>query len=168
MFAYDRFELLHYNRALALYKVPDYVGAVAACDELIGLDPPGPHAYALRGWSFLWREKDRLAVADFTKAIDIASASARWEREKAWPLVGRARVYAELGELRLAIKDWTTLIEMHPDDPWHHCFRGRARVVLGDEARGADDLRRAEELDPDGAAGSQARKLLDSLDSPGW
>ena len=63
----------------------------------------------------------------------------------------RGLLYVRLGELDLAMADYTRVTQILPTDPWAWALRGALRARCGDTAGGAEDFDRAlsQARDPD-------------------
>jgi tetratricopeptide (TPR) repeat protein len=82
--------------------------------------------------------KYKLAVADYTKAIEIDPAAQVY--------FNRACAHQELGRHDLALADGNTVIELTPDDPDAYELRAISFQALGQKGRAAVDLSRAKKL----------------------
>jgi tetratricopeptide (TPR) repeat protein len=79
------------------------------------------------------------AISDFTEAIRI-------NRDYAAYLSNRGECYAHLKQYQKAISDFTEIIRLYPKS--FSLYEGRADIynAMGDRAKAAQDLRKAQEL----------------------
>jgi predicted Zn-dependent protease len=88
----------------------DYDGAVKLLTRAINADPTNPQAYHERAMALLNLNRDREALADFGKALEL---NPRFPGARSW----RARTLAGLGDHHGAAEDWLQELRDRPNGP---------------------------------------------------
>jgi hypothetical protein len=88
----------------------DYQAAIALLTRAIALDGTKPQAFFERALALLDSERDREALPDLDRALELDPL---FPGARGW----RARVLAGLGEHRRAAEDWLRELRDHPDGP---------------------------------------------------
>jgi tetratricopeptide (TPR) repeat protein len=135
----DAIGLIH--KAIDRSDGGDYEGAVKLLTRAINADPTNPQAYHERAMAFLNLKRDREALADFGKALDL---NPRFPGARSW----RARTLAGQGDQRGAAEDWLQELRDRPNGPyegmgvcpqtWADCAEQFA--LAGDSARAVELL----------------------------
>ncbi len=155
----ERWTFYDWNELIRCWlMIGDYDQVVRWCDEWLRVAPECPVAYHYRGMAFVEMNKLHQALADFSRRLELhpdnPRAWADWadlrEQRKEFQLVvdaanealarkpeavdkllSRARALARLGRDSEAIDDFTQLIRLRPDEPFHHLERGRGYRTIG-------------------------------------
>ncbi|HKB35123.1 MAG TPA: tetratricopeptide repeat protein, partial [Gemmataceae bacterium] len=93
----DAVRLIH--KAIDRLDRGDYEGAVKLLTRAVKADPTNLQAYHERAMALLNLNRDREALADFSKALEL---NPRFPGARDW----RARTLAGLGDHRGAAEDW--------------------------------------------------------------
>jgi tetratricopeptide (TPR) repeat protein len=119
----------------------DYEGAVKHLTRAIEAEPANPQAYHERAMALLSLDRDREALADFGRALELRP---RFTGARS----GRSRTFARLGEHRGAAEDWLQELRDCPDGPhagmgvcpqnWADC--AEQFVLAGDSKRAIELL----------------------------
>lgn len=113
--------------------------AFADYERAIALKPDYAMAYYKRGLKKSFTD-NKAALADYNRAIELDSKIAE-------AYLSRALVFLLGGNYKLAIADYTKLIELKPDGASYY-VRGTAYLDSGDNARAVADLTKSIALDP--------------------
>ncbi|HEX4147064.1 MAG TPA: tetratricopeptide repeat protein [Pirellulales bacterium] len=143
-------------RGRALAAVSSYERAVQDFDTLLAMDPRYLPALNNRANALLKLGRYAQCIADYTAALAI--------ERRADVFYNRAIARIHLGEVRLAIEDLTTAIELDPDAAAAYYHRSTLYRQLGQIDRAASDLaasQRLRELRPDGLPGKGQRSASD-------
>ncbi|XP_043483373.1 putative protein FAM10A4 [Leptopilina heterotoma] len=89
------------------------------------------------------------AEKDFEKAIQLYTEAIILNPQKALLFAKRGQVYLNLNKPNACIRDCNRALELNPDSPAAHRFRGRAYQLLGKWEEAASDLRFACQVDFD-------------------
>jgi tetratricopeptide (TPR) repeat protein len=163
------------DRAIALFRRGEFVGAAEVLTELIIAGPATAALHFQRGAAYYNSGNELAADADFTEAIrrngkpanyylfrartrlrlgrlddaikDFASALDR-DRTCAAAAWGRGRIHSSRGEWAAAARDFGRVIAVTPDDALAHSARGEMHHRSNDWPRCLADYRRAAELTP--------------------
>jgi len=155
----------HAGRAAALYSLGRRDEAFASISRAIELEPDA-RSYQIRGRMQIARQDLPAAVADFTKALEIAPEDGDLYRERAsarrrqcdyagaladytkalevnardlTALDGRGHMKEALHDYEGAIEDYTTLVYAAPRAPEPFSMRGDVKQVLGRYREAVDD-----------------------------
>ncbi|UKN03803.1 hypothetical protein K6119_09900 [Paracrocinitomix mangrovi] len=109
--------------------ISNYDSAIVYYSKSIEFSPEDHSLYNRRGIAYAESEQFDLALADYSKAIDLGG---NWHSN-------RATVYQELGQLDKALQDVNTAIEITPINDW--AYGNRASILL--------DMKRYHEAIPD-------------------
>ncbi len=97
----DQIGIAYGNRAETKTKRGDYRGALADCEQLVTFRPDDGQAYHERGSVLLALHKERAAVTDLTRAIDLGFA-------KSTTYYNRGIAYSNLGACDSALADFNS------------------------------------------------------------
>ncbi len=154
----------------SIHKSPDYDRAIADYGEAIRLAPDSGdyhrgrgHAYFLRGRTHGDTNDFRRAVRDFTAALAIDTSV--WSPQSL-PYRYRGLAHVELGELDLAIADFTNSLQESFPEEATYLDRGLAYVRRGDRTRARADFRKIVALHDDTLLTRAAREQLRRLGAP--
>ena len=119
---------IHCMRAWVHFSQGEFEEALEACRIAIGLDPRGAAVHCLRGLAHMRLGDYRGAVDEFGRTIERG-----------------------LGKPNLSHEPWhiqrpSLSISLALDRPAAYAYRGLAHMLLGDEARGREDIVRSAEL----------------------
>ena len=104
--------------------------------------PPDYKFYARRAEEYAGKGDFRLALADFTKAVEMKS-------NEPLILLGRADTYFKLKEFDHSIADYDSLLKLNPKSFVAYYNRGRALEESGELLKSAEDYRKALEIEPE-------------------
>jgi tetratricopeptide (TPR) repeat protein len=96
----------------------EYEKAIKKFSESINIDQNDPFAYGGRGLSYALNEQDDLAIADYTKSIEILNSAIAWMYNR------RGLCYETKSQYDLAIKDYNEAIKLAPNDPENYFSLG--------------------------------------------
>ena len=122
----------------------DLEASIKACSQILaGKENAKNKLTALynRGWAYNEKGKYDLAIADYTRAMEL-------DPKSALPFHGRSISYYNKGDYELAIADATRAIEINPKEAKAFNNRGSAYMQKGEYERAIVDLTRAVALDP--------------------
>jgi len=119
--------------------------AVDDFNELVRLRPNLDEAYFCRGVAQRDRNKLDEAVADFSKAISLATN----QKSKCVVLVSRGVTYYRQDRFEEALGDFSAIIAAEPKDAKAYFFRSKVYDAMSRQAEATADLKKAKELDPD-------------------
>lgn len=122
---------------LSLARMTD---VISDCTAALAIDPARERAYTLRGTAFRKSGSFREALADFTRAVELAPTPDNYFQ--------RSAVYQLLGDPGKAILDLDKMLNVMPESPPALLARARARFETGDTEGAESDRRRAFELWP--------------------
>lgn len=154
------------DRALALSRINDYPGALAAAERAVALAPQSSAAWANQGVYRFWTGDLEGAASDLEKAVDIdpseriamnghallamadnryqdavveMSRALRQAPKDSFALSMRARAYMQLQQPERALRDIDAMLEERPDNPSLQLMRIGALVEMDrlDEAGAA-------------------------------
>jgi tetratricopeptide (TPR) repeat protein len=166
------------ERANALFKEGDYLGAVQIYSRAIDQDPGSISAHFNRGVTHLKLNEVAAAIDDFSQvlSLDPDNASAHYQRgmayvrredltraiedfdaalalmpESAALYAQRASAYYQLQAYQRALDDYTRALDLRPTDITLMLNRGLTYLASGDIEQAIADYDRAIEHAPDGA-----------------
>jgi tetratricopeptide (TPR) repeat protein len=123
------------------FSVPER--RIAACTRIINKRDEGPEKIALahtyRGNAYRGREENELAIADFTKAMELDPKRAAYNR---------GLVSAIKGDHDKAIAEYDEAIKANPEDAAAYNTRGVSYNAKGDRERAIKEWSEAIRLDP--------------------
>lgn len=127
--------------------------------EAVADEPDAASNFTMVGNMALIQHAFEEAIEPFSRALSLApdDVSAR---------VGRARAYAALGELALALADFERAAELAPEKPMHHLGRANALAGLGRMEEAVAACSRAIEVAPDHAGAHYTRAVYRSHVDP--
>lgn len=130
--------------------------SLADFDEAIRLKPNLASAFNFRGLTYSGLGKYDLAVADFTRSIELAPQARTYD--------SRGKAHFKAGDNADALADYTRSVELDPEfaKAWRH--RGEIRTVMADYEGARQDLMTALRLHPRYKPAQQALDRLDQLD----
>lgn len=129
------------HTAVSCYDRGDYVGAVAACDHALAINPFSPEIHNTRGAALY-------ALGDYRGAIAACSQALAREPEMITAYHTRAVARYALGDFAGAIADCDRVLARDPNVAPAHVARAAARNALGDFTMALVDCDRALTLDP--------------------
>ncbi len=106
--------------------------------------------YCRIAWWLLSEEKQKAAVAYFTKALRVSPLFAD-------ALAGRGEASRLVGDKAQALADLNKLVEAHPDQEHSYYCRGRLYASDGEEEKAVEAFTRALSIKPDWAEALRAR-----------
>jgi tetratricopeptide (TPR) repeat protein len=139
-------------RAQARLGRGDTDGAITDLGEMIRIRPAAA-GYNARGHAYLVKGEPKLAIADFTRAIELNPQSAS-------ALNNRGLAHKAAGDLPRAIDDFTAAIIINPIYALAYNNRGYAHEAQGRIADAIADYRRAVFVDPSLAGAKEALTRL--------
>jgi hypothetical protein len=109
----------------------NYEAAIENFEKAIELDPEVDSSYMGKALSYRGLEKPDEALQTYNRAIELIPDHAGLYNERGW------LYFEDFEEYDSAINDFSMAIEIHPEGPYNHYFRGYAYQYLGrvDEAR---------------------------------
>ena len=119
--------------------------AITYYSEVISLQPDSSilaKTHAARGSIYANKREYDLAIADWTKAIELAP-------EDADVYNSRGVAYTEKSDFAAAVEDFNKVIELDPEDAGAYCNRGIAYAGQSDFGSAIADYNKAIELDPE-------------------
>ena len=127
------------ERGAAYLDLDNFQGAITDSTRAIALNPKQASAYNLRGAAIRKSGDPKKALDDFNRAVALDPSADNYYQ--------RGATYQLMGEHRLAIADFTQVIDMIPD--LGHAFFARAasRRALGDIAGAQKDHQQGRYLD---------------------
>lgn len=108
--------------------------------------------YVTRGYAYSGKRQYDLAIADFTRAIQLNS-------DLASTYVDRGMSYTLNGQYDLAIADYNRAIQLKPDNAFAYSNRGLAYTLKGQDDLAIADFNRAIQLKPDDAFAYGSRSI---------
>lgn len=134
----------YWARAELLEKRREYAAAISDWSAFLVHQPNLAGAYARRAVSVENLERWDQAIADYTKAIELASPTDPIARYYA----GRGYAHSWSGQFETALTDYTEAIKRDDHDPVAFAGRGRVELLKGDAASAVSDFTKASELVP--------------------
>lgn len=129
---------------------------IRACSSIIDAKPapsnPRAEAYRIRAAAYSEKANHKLAIADFTEAINLKG-------DDATSYFGRGQSRLAEGDAAGAVADLTEAIRYSEPTPRLFTARGYAQLVKGDAAGAMVDFSVALRLDPKNAAAYNSRGL---------
>jgi tetratricopeptide (TPR) repeat protein len=129
---------------------------IRACSAIIGANAATPdprlEAYRLRAAAYSEKANHKLAIADYTEAINLKS-------DDADSYFGRGQSRLAEGDAAGAVADLTQAIRFSKPTPRLFTARGYAELVSGNAAEAVADFSVALRLDPKNAAALNSRGL---------
>jgi tetratricopeptide (TPR) repeat protein len=163
-----------FDRGKQLLNDGQYEDAIQALDKAIQLDPGHAEAYSLRGTARSDLGDYQNALADLTKAIEMAKES-NDQAVLSELHYARALNHARSHGWKEAIVDFDAAVAISPNDPDYYNGRSRAHFFAGDTAASIKDAeealslnqekdeRRARSLFNRGSAYLKAGKTQDAI-----
>jgi tetratricopeptide (TPR) repeat protein len=146
---------------MARYEVQDWEGAIARFNDALSQTPePIPSLDILcfcRGNAYYHQGEHDLAVADFSKAIEL-------NPDLAEAYNNRAIAYDAKGEYAQAIADCTKAIELNPALAEAYYNRGNAYALMGQKEKAIVDFNKVLELSNDSFLKKLAEDQLEALE----
>ena len=130
---------VYVERAQARLAQEDYAGVIADCTAALDRDARLALAFNLRGIAMRQSGRPQQALAEFTRAIELAPNETNYFQ--------RASTYQVLGQHALAIADLNEVIALKPDGTPAFYARALSERAIGDLAGANQDHRRAARLD---------------------
>jgi len=122
----------YYNRSIARMALGESEFALADLDRAIELSPQEAGYYLHRSIVHSFREEYDLGLADAATAIELGQAKAGHNN--------RAVIFEKKGDLRAAISEWTSILEIEHTNNMAHCRRGLIFASLKEWEAASDDL----------------------------
>jgi len=111
-------------RGMAYIEMKDYQASIVDANAAIALDTNLAAAYDLRGLALRAMGNLQGALTDFNRAVSMAPNAANY--------FDRGATYQMLGEHRLAIADFTEIIDFQPDASVGYLARAKSELAIGD------------------------------------
>ena len=127
------------QRGAAYLELNNYRAAIADATKAIAVNPVQASAYALRGEAIRKSGDPQKALEDFNRAVDLAPTANNFYE--------RGATYQLLGEHKLAIADFDSVIAIIPDLASPFFARAESRRALGDFEAAERDHRQGRILD---------------------
>jgi tetratricopeptide (TPR) repeat protein len=133
----------------------DTRASLADLDEAIQLNPSNADAYYGRGLAYSASQQYESAIADFTRAIELAPRARTYD--------SRGKVHLKAGNFAAALRDFSRSIELDPEfaKAWRH--RAEIRAAMGDYASARQDVMTALRLRPAYKRAQQSLQRIDEL-----
>lgn len=128
------YEEARFQRARCYALKNKYDNVIYDCSKVISLNKESVGGYIIRGLTYIEKGLFENAVADLTVAIELNYSN---------PIVAytkRALCYDNLKKYEEAVKDYTKVLEIDPNDNNARIFRGRAYAFLNLVKLAIDDL----------------------------
>jgi tetratricopeptide (TPR) repeat protein len=109
---------------------------LAQADKALELDPNSTIARGVVGHSLSLQGKDKEAIQEFSKCMQLEPSNPEW-------LANRALSYEGTGEFPAAIKDYTQFITMVPNECWGYASRAHAYLNSNDFNPSQSDVENA-------------------------
>lgn len=135
------------DRGASYWSLEKHELAIQDYGTAIRLQPKSPGYYASRGRLLHLYRKPDLAAADLSRAIELAPKDSLFI---AGDYMLRAIIYEEMGKFDLAVRDWTTLIKLEPENSSNYAFRASGYDKLGKYDLAVRDYDKALTLKPGG------------------
>jgi tetratricopeptide (TPR) repeat protein len=132
-----------YLRGIAAKSLEQFDDAMSDMDVVLHVDPSYSEAYHVRGTLHNFQGNWRLALEDFTAALN--HGIARTEYASVCYFF-RGRAAQELGQHTFAVADFTTALEFDPNNASVYVRRWQSYRELGDSAAAEADLQKANRL----------------------
>jgi tetratricopeptide (TPR) repeat protein len=125
------------------------------------LHPESYGAYNNRGIAYQKKGQHNLAIADFTKAIELYPAFVP-------AYINRGNAHQEVGEYESSVADLNKAIELDPENSMAYNNRGFTFILMGRYEDAERDIRRSLELSPNNiyALNSMAELSASKNDAP--
>jgi Tfp pilus assembly protein PilF len=130
--------------------------AIRACSEAIARNPRDAVSLINRAFEYLQKGEFTLAVADYTKAIEIDPA--RWDSYQ-----GRAWAYLKAGKAAEGLADAQKSLQIKPDTALTLDTRAHIYEALGRREEAIADYRRALAIEPRLQGSKQGLKRMGVL-----
>jgi tetratricopeptide (TPR) repeat protein len=129
--------------------------SLADLDEAVRLNPYSADAYYNRGLVYSGSQRYELAIADFTRAIELAPRARTHD--------SRGKVYLKAGNFAAALSDFSRSIELDPEfaKAWRH--RAEIRAAAGDYELARQDVMMALRLRPGYKRAQQSLQRIEEL-----
>lgn len=137
-----------FERGTKLLNEGQYEEAKQAFDKAIALDPGHAQAYSQRGTAYSDLGEHEKALADLSKAIELAKES-NDQAVLAEFYFARALNHARMKKWKEGIADFDSAIAISPNDPEYYNHRSRAYFFMGDTNGSIKDANEALTLNQD-------------------
>jgi tetratricopeptide (TPR) repeat protein len=117
----------------------NYESAIEHCNKAIDINENYGSSYFYRGYAHWKLQQYDLAVADFSRDIELIPVATR-------SYINRGAVYMEQDKYDLAIIEFTKSIEINPNEPQAWLNRGLTNVYQGQYEQAISDCNQAVEL----------------------
>lgn len=142
---------------LTFTRNSDYGSALSLWDDTIRKRGSNQRAYINRGTAYETSGRLDLAIADYTRAIDLEPIHPIPRNNRGLVYVHRGMAYEASGQLDLAIADCTRAIDLNPIHPIPRYNRGLLHVHRGQYREAIADFDTAIKLDPKSVEGYNNR-----------
>ncbi len=109
---------------ISMNRCPVWKNSMTLWSDVIEKYPDFPHAYTMRAQAYADADNMKMAVADYTRALDINPGFNA-------ALLGRANVYARMNAAADALHDYERAVANDPDDPLTYYNRGNLLLKIG-------------------------------------
>ncbi|MBC7862689.1 MAG: tetratricopeptide repeat protein [Bacteroidia bacterium] len=134
----DDQELEFYSGNLKFIK-NDYKGAIANYTQAIFLKENYGEAYLKRGYILFKQQNYKNAIKDLTRGLELSIA----DSSNVVVIRARADSYFEMGDFNSAIKDYSRIVTVDPNNEEAYAFRGAAKIEVKDFSGAIDDETKA-------------------------
>lgn len=181
----------NWNRAaIASLQLIDFEAAVEYIGHAIALVPEDPLNYSNRGRIYFALGREKEALADYTRAIELAPTAELYSSRSvvnvsmgregaalsdlndaveldpsAENILNRAAFFAKKSLAGDALRDMNKVIELKPDDPNHRLTRANLAFSIGFNELGLEDVEKAIELDQTGTIQPSLLQLAAQLEA---
>ncbi|HUB94422.1 MAG TPA: hypothetical protein VL993_00805, partial [Stellaceae bacterium] len=123
----------------------------AHLEKAVAIDPGYAVAWAFIGWCYYAEVRFGFSTdngAALAKACELSERALAANPDEPHAHGVRAGVWAIAGRFEDAVREAEIAIAGSPNDVWLRCIAGRVLVLAGDAARGVEQMRMAQMLDP--------------------
>jgi tetratricopeptide (TPR) repeat protein len=122
--------------------------AIVECSKEIKANPNESSLYNMRGLAYGKNNQHKLAIQDFTKAIQIATKNGEYYSRIAGAYSNRGHAFQKAGQYDLAVKDFTKAVEIDSSSFYAYLGRGFVYILMGKYNNAEKDLNDALQIDP--------------------
>ncbi len=181
----------NWNRAaIASLQVANLPTAIEYIGHAIAIEPEDALNYSNRGRILFELERQQEALADYTRAIELAPTSELYSSRSvvnialgreaaalsdltdaielaptAENFLNRVTFFAKKNMASDALRDISKVIELKPDDPNYRMTRANLAFALGLNEQGLSDIREAIRLDQSGALKTSLLQMANQLET---
>jgi len=135
-----RFSKAYFALAYVYYLLGDIDKAVRHYDLCVEIEPDYFQAFVNRGSLLSKEDRQEEAKRDYERAVQILDDMLKADPTNAFIRYKRGCINKKLGNLALAIDDFSEAIKLSPHPEFFHA-RGRTHLVLSNSDQSSDDLR---------------------------